>query len=417
MIQNERMEGFFSFLSLTDVRLSQYLVTALRKDLSKSPKRDNSKETDVTQAMFLERWSYILDSIPQKRTYTTSPLHSLFVSQIYQPPNLQSKSDEFSEFLCEIYITITRELSDAGTHSILDALETVIWWGDRPACLKSFSDILLIRLKRDDREGGAGVEILPKLPMSRFAYDNYEKTEEQIRLRRGIEETLVKLRKNEESLNWIEKKGEKYSATQLLNAAIQYIENLEGKKMFEEEVEENSTRMDIDSENNSLPAITEQLKEALATLNEKIHGISVVDQVTNVECQTSIQNMQNKLTTLFDFPDYITRSNGEDPTLQPTRISLNYILRGIIVDQHLTYFSQWEHYTNPYKRKLTWFKSDFSSSKPEITTVEQGEVLTMARERGSDGITTVYVREDVPEVIDKVLPPDYLRVCQLSVQC
>jgi hypothetical protein len=132
---------------------------------------------------------------------------------------------------------------------------------------------------------------------------------------------------------------------------------------------------------------------------------------TNVECQTSTQNMQNKLLTLFDFPDYITRPNVEDPTAPPIRISLNYILRGIIVDQHLTYFSQWEHYSDPYKRKLIWFKSDFSSSKPEITTIEEGEVLTMARERGSDGITTVYVREGIPEVIDKVFPPDYLRVC------
>lgn len=126
--------------------------------------------------------------------------------------------------------------------------------------------------------------------------------------------------------------------------------------------------------------------------------------------------MQNKLPTLFDFPDYITRANVEDPTAPPIRISLNYILRGIIVDQHLTYFSRWECYTNPYKRKLIWFKSDFSSSKPEITTIEEGEVLTMARERGSDGITTVYVREDVPEVIDKVLPPDYLRVCSFCTQ-
>src|SRR5216110_1921362 len=117
------------------------------------------------------------------------------------------------------------------------------------------------------------------------------------------------------------------------------------------------------------------LKEHWRHYMRRFMVTSCVDHLLILECQTSTQNMQNKLTTLFDFPDYITRSNAEDPTLQPTRISLNYILRGIIVDQHLTYFSQWEHYTNPYKRKLTWFKSDFSSSKPEITTVEQGEVL------------------------------------------
>jgi hypothetical protein len=228
--------------------------------------------------MFLERWSYILNSIPQQRTYVTSPLQSLFVSQIYQPPNPPSKSDGISESLCEISITITRELSDAGTHTILDALETLIWWGDRPACLKSFSDFLLIRLKRDDREDGAGVEILPKLPMSRFAFDNYEKTEEQIRLRRGIEETLVKLRKTEESLSHIEKGGQKYNAIKILEAAIRYVESLEGREMAEEEadVDENSTRMDIDTDNSTLPAITKQLKSVLDTLNGKIQGIPFV---------------------------------------------------------------------------------------------------------------------------------------------
>jgi len=120
--------------------------------------------------------------------------------------------------------------------------------------------------------------------------------------------------------------------------------------------------------------------------------------------------MENKLTTIFDFPDYITRPNEQDPTLPATRISLIYNLRGVIVDQHLTFFSQWEHYTNPYKRKLKWFKSDFSSSKMEITTTDEAEVLTIARDRGSDGVTTVYVRDDIPEPKEKVLPPDYLRV-------
>lgn len=125
--------------------------------------------------------------------------------------------------------------------------------------------------------------------------------------------------------------------------------------------------------------------------------------------------MKSKLTTLFDFPDFITRpsSNTEDPNAPPTRISLIYILRGVVIDQHIIYFSKWEHYTNPYKRRLNWYKSDFSS-KHEITTVEEGEVLTIARERGSDGITTVYVRDDVPEVLsEKILPPNYLRVCSL----
>ena len=120
--------------------------------------------------------------------------------------------------------------------------------------------------------------------------------------------------------------------------------------------------------------------------------------------------MESTLANIFDFPDYITHPSS-DPSVPPTRISLVYILRGIIVDQQITFFSEWTHYTNPYKRKLQWYKSDFTTSKPEITHVEEGEVLTIARERGSsDGITTIYVRDDVPETIDKVLPPDYLRV-------
>ena len=59
----ERSYGrfFFPISLLLIIRLSQYLVTALRNDLLKFPKRNNSKETEVSQAMFLERWSYILN--------------------------------------------------------------------------------------------------------------------------------------------------------------------------------------------------------------------------------------------------------------------------------------------------------------------------------------------------------------------
>jgi len=81
----------------------------------------------------------------------------------------------------------------------------------------------------------------------------------------------------------------------------------------------------------------------------------------------------------------------------------------VIVDQHLTFFSRWQHYSNPYKRKLEWYKSDFST-KLDLVGVDEGEVLTIARDRGSEGITTVYVHEDVTEAIEKVLPPEYLRV-------
>ena len=130
---------------------------------------------------------------------------------------------------------------------------------------------------------------------------------------------------------------------------------------------------------------------------------------TDEDIQTSIHNLEIKLPTLFEFPDSITRPSPDDPSTQ-TKISVVYLLRGVIVDQHLTFFSQWEHYTNPYKRKLIWYKSDFSSCKPEVTTIDEGEVLTIARDRGIDGIITVYVRDDVPEATEIVLPPEYLRV-------
>jgi hypothetical protein len=122
--------------------------------------------------------------------------------------------------------------------------------------------------------------------------------------------------------------------------------------------------------------------------------------------------MEDKMTRLFNFPEFITVPHTENQNTDAfgRRVSLNYILRGVVVDQHLTYFSQWEHYTNPYKRNLVWFKSDFSTPKPEITTIEEGEVLTISRDRGKAGVITVYVRDDVPEAIDKVLPPEYLRV-------
>ena len=134
---------------------------------------------------------------------------------------------------------------------------------------------------------------------------------------------------------------------------------------------------------------------------------------TDPEIDVSTRNMENTLTNIWDFPDYITRPPS-DSSIPSTRISLVYVLRGVVVDQQLTFFSEWTNYANPYKRKLLWYKSDFSTSKSEITQVEEGEVLTIARERGSDGVTTVYVRDDVPEIIEKVLPPDYLGVPSLS---
>ena len=117
----------------------------------------------------------------------------------------------------------------------------------------------------------------------------------------------------------------------------------------------------------------------------------------------------------MDFPTSTTRQSPEQATegsTLPRTISLMYTLRGVIVDQNLTFFSQWENYTNPYIRKLSWFKLDFSN-KPKICSVDESDVLTIARDRGSNGVLTVYVKDDVPEVMDKVLPPDYLRVISL----
>jgi hypothetical protein len=41
--------------------------------------------------------------------------------------------------------------------------------------------------------------------------------------------------------------------------------------------------------------------------------------------------------------------------------------------------------------------------------------LTIARDRGRQGVLLVYVREDVPEVTVKVLPPEYLRVLSTRI--
>jgi len=119
--------------------------------------------------------------------------------------------------------------------------------------------------------------------------------------------------------------------------------------------------------------------------------------------------------TMFDFPDSITRTRpaeGNNPATS-VRISTVYLLRGVIVDQIITFFSQWEHFSNPYKKKLIWFKSEFTSGKPDVVVVDEGEVLTIARDRGLEGVITVYVREDLPETAEKVLPPMYLRVMPL----
>ena len=147
--------------------------------------------------------------------------------------------------------------------------------------------------------------------------------------------------------------------------------------------------------------------------------VNALQRLVDLEIQTNKQNMKEKLNSIMEFPTSTTRPLPQQADTEPAQnrtISLVYTLRGVVVDQHLTFFSEWENYTNPYKRKLSWFKSDFSN-RSEICPVDESDVLTIARDRGSNGVLTVYVKDDVPEVLDKVLPPDYLRVissCSLS---
>ena len=120
--------------------------------------------------------------------------------------------------------------------------------------------------------------------------------------------------------------------------------------------------------------------------------------------------MEAKLSSLFVFPEHVYKVS-HDPTSPRTRISTTYILRGVMVDSQLTFFSQWTRSPNPYKQILTWYKADFSPrGYPEIGEVEESEVLSVARDRGRDGVMTVYVRDDVPQDLDKVFAPEYLRV-------
>ena len=135
--------------------------------------------------------------------------------------------------------------------------------------------MLLLKFKREDREGGAGVEILPKLGMARFAFENYEATVGKIRMRDGVKETLEKLRRRQEELTWIEKEGKKVNAVEVLESTILYLESMEGKTMSDSmhsDDEEPSSRMEIDSEGQKLPPITSQLKESLQSLQQQLQG-------------------------------------------------------------------------------------------------------------------------------------------------
>ena len=369
---------------------------------------------DVTPATFLHRWTSILTTLYPK-TFLSNPQTNLFQILVYSPADPSCNAKEHTEEITEILIGVPRILTDAGTADLLDALETVCWEGDKRACFKSLSDVLLITLRRDDKEDGAGVEILPRLNVARFVWENYEQTEKDIALRRGLTDSLKQLAKREEVVTWIEREGKKVRAQEVLEATLGYVSSLEGKGAFvegEESDEEGSSRMDIDSER-KLPSIAAELKSSLDSLTKQLEGPPrVYFTKLIVEFRKSTETVKKSLSQIFDFPPFITYP-ADTPDSPATQISLIYQLRGVVVDQHLTFFSRWQNYSNPYKRKLEWYKSDFST-KLELAVVDEGEVLTIARDRGSEGVTTVYVREDVSETMDKVLPPEYLRVLPSS---
>jgi hypothetical protein len=245
------------------------LVNAVQEDLSQVPGRSNTRDTELSPSVFLQRWTDIV-STDLDRTFLTEPLPYLFKTHVWQPKGNPEEND-MSTMLTEVLAPVSRELTDSGNYSVLDALEPTLWWGSEPASFKTFSEVFLIRLRREDREGGAGVEILPRLPMGRFAFEFYEKTKEKIRLQRGLRDTLKQLKVRQKDLLSIEKMGKKFDSVQVLEATIQYVTELEGKKMNDTETDDDDigSRMDIDSEA-TLPPLSALLKASLESLTTEI---------------------------------------------------------------------------------------------------------------------------------------------------
>jgi len=237
------------------------------------PDRTDSKESETSCANFLQRFTYIVQS-NLNETYHTDALPRLFNSYVCEPSSDEQPAREAD--LTEISASVPRDLSDAGTYTILDALERTIWWESTPAYIKDFSEVMLIRLKREDYEGGAGVEILPKLPMGRFAFEYYQQAVDKIRERKGIQDILEKLKNREEQLSSINKSGTKYQAPQILEATLEYVSQMEGKKFVDvgAEDDEDTSRMDIDTEK-VFPAISGLLRSSIQSLNEELESILI----------------------------------------------------------------------------------------------------------------------------------------------
>jgi hypothetical protein len=282
MIQTDLMEGT-SYSLLPHIvcfcwrgRISQYLAAALQNDISKVPDREDSKEKEVTAASFLLRWTSILSTLHQK-TFLENPPIDLFTSLIYQPADPSTNLAQCAEYITEISIHVPRTLTDDGTATLLDALESLLRIGSKPACFKSLSDVLLIAVKREDHEDGAGVEIFPRLDVARFVWENYAQTDMDIAFRQGLVDGLNKLAKREEALAWIERGGKRIRAVEVLEATMAYIASLEGTAVFVEEEEsdgEAGGRMDIDSER-TLPTVTAELRSSLETLTNQLEGLTI----------------------------------------------------------------------------------------------------------------------------------------------
>jgi hypothetical protein len=367
-----------------------------------------NNESEITCASFLKRYSYILQSNLEKPFTTTAQPH-LFISEVSQPASGTETALEAN--LTEVSVTVPRSLLESETSTILDALESTIWWEPTPAYIKNFSEVLLIQLKREDYECGAGVEVLRKLPMGRFASENYQTAMDKIRERKGIKDILQKLTTRGEELCYIYKDGTKYKARDILMATVEFIQEMEGKKVenVDAEDDEDGSRMDIDTEK-VFPEISEQLMSSIHSLNHELDGMLYDSLSTDLGIRANAIRMADRLRTIMDFPTSTTKTVvTEGQTPQTVSMSLVYDLRGLIIDKGLFYFSQWEHITNPYKRRLAWYRV-VSIEAPDICRVAEDEVLTSARDRGQNGVLTVYLRDDVPENIERVLPPDYIRV-------
>ena len=114
--------------------------------------------------------------------------------------------------------------------------------------------------------------------MGRFAFEYYDQAVEKIRERNGIWDILQKLRKRESELSSIQKSGTKYQAQEILEATLQYLSEMEGKKFVDHgaEDDDDSSPMDIDTEK-VFPRISGLLQTSIQSLNEELESASICD--------------------------------------------------------------------------------------------------------------------------------------------